>query len=321
MTINHSTLRIVFAGTPKISADVLQGLLDRDYNIVGVLTQPDRSKGRGKKLTLSPVKALANLYQLEVFQPASFKQNTEILNALAELKPDVMVVIAYGLILPEEVLTLPQHGCVNIHLSLLPKWRGAAPIQRAIEAGDEKTGVCIMQMDQGLDTGDVLYRVETNIDKTDTTISLTERLTTLSIAAIDKVLMDINQGQLSPQKQVGIASYAKKLTKQEAHIDWKLPAEVIAQKIRAFNPWPGAVIILHDIQVKISAVSILPRESQCSEESPGKIVSVSNQGMDVQSGTDIVRIGSLQFPGKKMVSVDRLLNGYNLTQLIGLILR
>ena len=142
MTINHSTLRIVFAGTPKISADVLQGLLDKNYNIVGVLTQPDRSKGRGKKLTLSPVKALANLYQLEVFQPVSLKQDTEILNALAKLRPDVIVVIAYGLILPKEVLSLPQHGCVNIHLSLLPKWRGAAPIQRAIEAGDEKTADC-----------------------------------------------------------------------------------------------------------------------------------------------------------------------------------
>jgi len=321
MAINHSTLRIAFAGTPKISADILQGLLDKNYNIIGVFTQPDRGQGRGKKLTLSPVKALANFHRLSVFQPISLKQNTEILSTLAELKPDIIIVIAYGLILPKEVLTIPKYGCINIHLSLLPKWRGAAPIQRAIEAGDKKTGVSIMQMDQGLDTGDVLYQVETDIDKTDTTITLTERLTTLSIAAINKVLIDIDQGQLLPQKQLGIASYAKKLTKQEAHIDWKLPAEVIAQKIRAFNPWPGAVIILHDVQVKISAISILPRESKCSEKSPGKIVNVSNQGMDIQSGTDIVRIGALQFPGKKMLSVDRLLNGYNLTQFIGIVLR
>ena len=318
MDFNSAKLRIVFAGTPYISAGVLQGLLDKNYDIIGILTQPDRGQGRGKKLTISPVKALATLHKLAVFQPISLKQNTEVLSALGRLKPDVIVVIAYGLILPKAVLTLPKCGCINIHLSLLPKWRGAAPIQRAIEAGDQKTGVSIMQMDQGLDTGDVVYQINTEIYKTDTTESLTKRLMTLSISAINKVLIDINQGQLSPQKQMGLASYARKLTKQDALIDWKLPAKVIAQKVRAFNPWPGTVITLNGTRVKISAVSILPKLSSASGQPPGTILEVANQGVDIQSGTDIVHIGALQFPGKKMVPVLSLLNGYNLTQFIGI---
>ena len=309
--------KIIFAGTPQISADVLQDLLDHNHNISGVLTKPDCCRGRGKKLLTSPVKVISNLYRLKVFQPVSLTDNIKILDMLAKLKADVMIVFAYGLILPRQILAMPKYGCINIHLSLLPKWRGSAPVQRAIEAGDEKTGVSIMQMDKSLDTGDLLYQIEVDIDKNDTTTSLTKRLKNLSIAAIHNVLADISKGFFCTKQQFGKVTYAKKLTKQESRIDWALPAQIISQKVRAFNPWPGAFIILYGIKVKISEVSILFDLMKYAEKRYGTIINISNQGMDIQSASYPIRVSALQFPGKKMISVSRLLHGYNLKQLIG----
>ena len=322
MNINHLKLRIIFAGTPPLSADILQALLNnKNLNIIAILTQPDRKKGRGNKINISPVKRLSISNNIKIFQPILLQKDIEISYQIKKLKPDVIIVIAYGLILPKTILNIPKYGCINIHLSLLPKWRGAAPIQRAIEAGDQKTGVTIIQMDEGLDTGDILYQIQTNIDIADTAISLTKRLTSDSILAINKVLIEIaNHGFLvQKKKQKGIVSYAKKITKKESHISWKLPAHVILQKVRAFNPWPGTSMSLNNIDVKFSSVSILKNKFK-SCRIAGKIINISNQGMDIQSSTEIIRIKSLQFPGKKIVSIKSLLNGYNLNQFVGLIL-
>lgn len=318
--VKKGIVRIVFAGTPKISADILQRLLDADFNIVGILTQPDRNQGRGKKLIPSAVKLLADTYKLKIFQPVSLSKNIQVFNILDKLKPDVMIVVAYGLILPEEILSIPRYGCVNIHLSLLPKWRGAAPIQRVIEAGDEKTGVSIIQMDQNLDTGNILYQIKTNVYKYDTTTSLSERLKILSVNAIYKVLTDMHQGYLLAKQQLGIASYAKKIVKEEAYINWKLPSKIIMQKIRAFNPWPGTTIVVRNMQVKASVISILPTNLNYLKKKPGTIITVSRLGFDIQSATDTIRIAALQFPGKRMTPLSNLLNGYNLKQLAGTIL-
>ncbi|WP_119343300.1 methionyl-tRNA formyltransferase [Facilibium subflavum] len=315
MQQKHKNLRIVFAGTPEISATVLQGLIDNNQNIVGVFTQPDRTKGRGRKLQASPVKQLASSQGIEVFQPVSFKKEPQAIEALKALKPDVMVVIAYGLILPKEVLDVPKAGCINIHVSLLPKWRGAAPIQRAIEAGDEKMGITIMQMDEGLDTGDILYQIETEILNQDTAASLHDRLAQLSVPAVIHVLAKIEQDCLQPQKQDDTkATYAAKLTKEEGRINWALSANEISRKFRAFDPWPGSFIIVDDQVIKVTDVKVC----KCHNTAfPGEVVDVTDDGIKVQTAKGCLIIGTLQFPGKKMQAVKSLQHGYALKQWVG----
>ncbi|WP_116964072.1 methionyl-tRNA formyltransferase [Fastidiosibacter lacustris] len=307
-------LRIVFAGTPEISATVLNNLIGQNYNIVGVFTQPDRVKGRGKKLQASAVKELALTHNIPVFQPISFNKEPQAIDDLQNLQADVMVVIAYGLLLPRVVLDVPKYGCINIHVSLLPKWRGAAPIQRAIEAGDTKTGITIMQMDEGLDTGDILHVVETPILKEDDSQTLHDRLAKLSVPAIYEVFSQIASGTLHSQKQPEDATYARKLTKEEGLIDFNNTVQQIDCKVRAFSPWPSAYIKLDNEQVKISDIQVFKEKASSAI---GTILSVDKSGLKVQACNGVINIGSLQFPGKKMLSIASILNGKDLGFLIG----
>lgn len=237
-------LKIVFAGTPEIARLTLENILKHQFNVGLVLTQPDRPAGRGMKLTPSPVKLLALEHEVEVFQPLSFKNNPDAIQKIRDFAPDIMVVVAYGLILPAELLAIPRLGCVNIHVSLLPRWRGAAPIQRAVLAGDKFSGVTIMQMDTGLDTGAALLTEQVAISDDDTSGSLHDKLALLGATKIVEYLA--NPAAYSPkiQSEDGI-SYATKLSKEEALIDWSESAELIVRKIRGYNPFPGSYSYLN----------------------------------------------------------------------------
>ncbi|MEH6467663.1 MAG: methionyl-tRNA formyltransferase, partial [Porticoccus sp.] len=232
-------MHIVFAGTPEFAAHHLQALLDDDHHkIVAVYTQPDRPAGRGKKLTASPVKVLAQAHGLTVNQPVSLKE-AEQQKILRDLNADIMVVVAYGLLLPKAILDTPHLGCINVHASLLPRWRGAAPIQRAIEAGDKETGVTIMQMDIGLDTGDMLLKAHCPITETDTGGSLHDKLASIGPPALLKTLLELEEGSAVAEKQDDeLSNYAPKISKDEALVDWSQSAKIIARKVRAFNPFP-----------------------------------------------------------------------------------
>lgn len=316
--MRQKNLRIVFAGTPEISAHVLESLIAKDHKIVGVFTQPDRARGRGRKSLPSPVKAIAEQHKLAVYQPVSFKKEPAYIAALKALNADVMIVLAYGLILPEAVLNTPKHGCINIHVSLLPRWRGAAPIQRAIEAGDQKTGVTIMQMDRGLDTGNILYQLETPILAEDTAASMHDKLAVLSIPALDKVLEDMRNDSLTPvQQDERFANCAAKLKKQEGQINWQQSAAEIERKVRAFFPWPGSYFYLDDTIIKVADVRA---SNEKAKAKAGQILDITQAGLKVQTADGIIVITKLQFPGKKMLGVDSILNGRNLTSYIGVTL-
>lgn len=314
MSNNAKLLRIVFAGTPDISEHVLSALIKKNYNIVGVFTQPDRAKGRGKKLEYSPVKTCALAHNIPVFQPISFKKNPEAIKAFKDLNADLMLVIAYGLLLPKAVLDIPKHGCINIHMSLLPKWRGAAPIQRAIEAGDKETGVTIMQMDEGLDTGNILHVVKTPISKTDTSLSLYNYLAILSTPAVCGVLEAIADNKLCPILQPEGATYAHKLTKEDGLINFNNTCQVINCKVRAFKPWPSAYIRLDGEIIKIAGIQIF---YQPIHFPPGIIIAVDKSGLKIQAQDGVINIGSLQFTSKKILPVASILNGRDLSYLIG----
>lgn len=286
--------RIIFAGTPAFSVAPLQALLDSEHQVVAVYTQPDRPAGRGRKLTPSPVKALALEHGLPVFQPESLK-TPDALAQLQALNADVMVVVAYGLILPQAVLDSPKLGCLNIHASLLPRWRGAAPIQRAIEAGDHQTGITIMQMDAGLDTGAMLYKAVCPIQPQDNAQILHDRLSPLGAEALLQTLSKLEQ--LTPEAQQDEqACYAAKLSKAEAHIDWQLPAEQIVRQIQAFNPWPMAFSLFDEQPLRILKAEALsgPQHSQ-----PGEIILLEKSGVDVTAGEGLVRLIEVQPAGKK----------------------
>jgi len=292
-------VRIIFAGTPEISAAVLRTLLDAKLDVVACLTQPDRPQGRGLKLTASPVKKVAAEFNIPILQPSSLK--IEIAQQeLLKLKPDLMIVLAYGLILPQAVLDIPRHGCINIHGSILPRWRGAAPIQHAILAGDTETGITTMQMDAGLDTGDILKIYPCAILPTDTTGELFLRLTTLSQTAILDTLSELTAGKIiaTPQNNA-LATYAHKIEKQDATIDWQLPALEIDRRIRAYNPWPVAFTSFMDHTIRIWQAELC---NQTTHKSPGTIVAMDSQGIEVATGCGIIRILQLQFPGKKILT-------------------
>ncbi|AJI52660.1 methionyl-tRNA formyltransferase [Francisella philomiragia] len=305
-------LNIVFAGTPDISAQVLKDLYQSQHNIQAVLTQPDRAKGRGKKIQFSPVKEVAIANNTPVLQPLSFKKDPQILEQIRELKPDVIVVIAYGIIVPQEFLDIPKYGCLNIHVSLLPKWRGAAPIQRAIQAGDSKTGICIMQMDAGLDTGDILNTLEVEIQDKDTSQSLHDKFAKLSIKPLLETLENIDM--IKPQPQQGEPSYAHKITKQEGLIDFTKSAEKISCHIRAFTPWPSAFFMLEDEQVKVGDFEILEKSAN---DKVTAIIDITKNGFDIATNDKIIRFKQLQFPNKKMLNIADILNGKDLDKYIG----
>lgn len=298
-------LRIIFAGTPDFAARHLDALLTSGHEVVGVFTQPDRPAGRGKKLLPGPVKVLAEEKGLPVFQPVSLRP-AENQQLVADLNADVMVVVAYGLILPKAVLDLPRLGCVNVHGSLLPRWRGAAPIQRALWAGDSETGVTIMKMDVGLDTGDMLFKLACPITAEDTSATLYDKLAELGPQGLIETLQQLADGTAHPEVQdEALVTYAEKLSKEEARIDWSLSAAQLERCIRAFNPWPMSWLMIDDQPVKIWKASVIDAETQAV---PGTIVDANKQGIQVATTSGILNLESLQPAGKKAMSAQDLLN-------------
>ncbi|MCL6742815.1 methionyl-tRNA formyltransferase [Kosakonia sp. R1.Fl] len=299
------SLRIIFAGTPDFAARHLDALLSSEHQVVGVFTQPDRPAGRGKKLMPSPVKVLAEEKGLPVFQPASLRAE-ENQQLVANLNADVMVVVAYGLILPKAVLVMPRLGCINVHGSLLPRWRGAAPIQRSLWAGDAETGVTIMQMDVGLDTGDMLFKLACPITDEDTSATLYDKLAELGPQGLIATLQQLAQGTTQPQVQdEAQVTYAEKLSKEEARLDWSLSATQLERCIRAFNPWPMSWFVVDEQPVKVWKASVIPSKPT---DKPGTIVEVSKAGIQVATADGILNLESLQPAGKKAMSAQDLLN-------------
>ncbi len=298
-------MKIIFAGTPEFAAPTLKALLGSSHDVIAVYTQPDRPAGRGRHLTASPVKQVAESADIQVYQPKTLK-DAEAQQVLNNLQADVMVVAAYGLILPQAVLDMPTYGCINVHGSLLPRWRGAAPIQRAIEAGDKETGITIMQMAAGLDTGDMLHKVSCAIDDCDTAQAVHDKLAVMGADALLTTLGDLDADKLNPEQQnEALATYADKLTKQEGNINWQDSAQNITRKIRAFNPWPVAFTHYHDKVLRVWNAEALTLKNA---EQPSTIIEYSKQGLDIASGEGVVRITQLQFPGGKALSVGDLVN-------------
>jgi methionyl-tRNA formyltransferase len=299
-------LNIVFAGTPDFAADHLQALIDSRHNVVGVYSQPDRPAGRGKKLQPSPVKKLALEHDISVFQPLNFKQEGSIAE-LEALNADIMIVVAYGLLLPLAVLEAPKMGCLNVHASILPRWRGAAPIQRAIQAGDSETGITIMQMDVGLDTGDMLSKTTCEIQADETGGSLHDRLLAKGPKALLQTLTLLQAGEAEAEKQDdALANYAHKLNKEEALINWSLPAKEIELNVRAFNPFPCAYTLLGDQRIKVWQAVALDEPTTLL---PGTIVRVSTEGVDIATSTGLVRLLNVQLAGKKAMVIADIVNG------------
>lgn len=306
-------MKVVFAGTPEFAATALRAMLhagpDVGFQIVAVYTQPDRPAGRGMKLTASAVKQVALSHNIPVFQPATLR-TPEALAELMALQPDVMVVAAYGLILPQAILDVPRFGCLNIHASLLPRWRGAAPIHRAILAGDGKTGVAIMRMEAGLDTGPTLLETFTAIGPRETTGQLHDRLAVLGAEAVVHVLTRMSRGDelaVSPQSSRGI-TYANKVTTEEAQINWSDSAVNIDRAIRAFNPAPGAWTLWNGEKLKLWASELVPVPS-CLGSDPGTVIAAEGEHLLVSCGSSVLAITEIQRPGGKRMAVSAWLAG------------
>ncbi|MFQ2720539.1 methionyl-tRNA formyltransferase [Aeromonas caviae] len=298
-------LKLIFAGTPDFAARHLAALLSSGHEVVAVYTQPDKPAGRGQKLTASPVKELALAHDLPVYQPASLR-NEAAQAELAALGADLMVVVAYGLILPKAVLNTPRLGCINVHGSLLPRWRGAAPIQRSIWAGDAETGVTIMQMDVGLDTGAMIRKVTCPIASDETSASLYDKLAGLGPQALVDTLDAMAAGGTAAEPQDdALANYAEKLSKEEARIDWSMDAVAIERCIRAFNPWPISWFDVAGQTVKVWQAEVV---AQDHGQAAGTLLKADKQGIEVATGQGVLRLLTLQPPGKKAMSVSDLLN-------------
>ena len=304
------SLNIIFAGTPDFAAQHLQAILNSQHNVIAVYTQPDKPAGRGKKLQASPVKQLAEQNNIPVYQPKSLRKE-EAQFELKVLNADVMVVVAYGLILPKAVLDAPRLGCLNVHGSILPRWRGAAPIQRSIWAGDAQTGVTIMQMDEGLDTGDMLHKVYCDILPTETSTSLYNKLAELAPSALIDVLDNLESGKFTAEKQDDRQSnYAEKLSKEEAQLDWSLPAMQLERNIRAFNPWPIAYFSTEDKDGNAQTLKVYQAEVLSHQDKPaGTILSADKNGIQIATVDGVLNLLQLQPAGKKPMSAQDLLNG------------
>lgn len=301
-----SDLKIVFAGTPEFSATSLMALIKAEFHIEAVYTQPDRQAGRGKKLQASPVKTTAIDYNIPVYQPLNFKDLADVAT-LAALEPDLMIVVAYGLLLPQSVLDIPKYGCINVHASLLPRWRGAAPIERAIAAGDAMTGITIMQMDIGLDTGDMLNRRQVAIHAETTGDSLRQQLAESGNEALIETLQQIKNNNLQPEKQDNTqANYAHKLQKEEAEINWREPAPEIDRKIRAFNS--SNVCYTHFADERIKLWQAIPL-AETSNKTPGTIIEVNKKHIVVACGEGCLQLLQLQLPNAKKMDVAAIING------------
>jgi methionyl-tRNA formyltransferase len=305
-----SPARIVFAGSPQFAVPSFRQLLESGHELVAVLTQPDRPAGRGRRLNPGPVKLCAIGGDLEVFQPKSLLVPA-IQNQLRELRPDLMVVVAYGLLLPAEILSIPRVACVNVHASLLPRWRGASPIQTAILSGDSQTGVSLMKMDQGLDTGPVFARASTPIDPFETAGDLHDRLARIGATLLAQHLDAILEGSLVPEAQpTQGATYAGRIHKADGIISWSEPAEQIQRKIRAFNPWPVAETLIDGLRLRCwSAGKVTAADRRGS---PGKIADVTDVGVRVWTGDGLLTLTEVQLPGRKKCSGVEFANGYPL---------
>jgi methionyl-tRNA formyltransferase len=320
-------MRIAFAGTPDFAVPALLALVSSSHTVVGVLTQPDRPKGRGRQIAASPVKEAALAHGLPVSQPQTLKDEAGRAD-LASWQPDALVVVAYGLILPRAALTLPRLGCLNIHASLLPRWRGAAPIQRAVQAGDAVGGVTIMLMDVGLDTGPMLLKKEVPIARTDTGGSLHDRLAAVGASAVLEALDGYSRGTLTPipQPTEGV-TYAAKIEKAEALIDWRRDALEIERQVRAFNPWPVAETRMNGEQLRVFEASAEGSDhgdfgrttvGAGGESEAGTIVDVGEDAIVVQCGTGCLALRQVQRPGRRTVSAaDFARGGAGITQLVG----
>lgn len=304
-------MKIVFAGTPEFSVAALESMLASRHEVIAVYCQPDRPSGRGRKLKPGPVKACALAHHLPVYQPASLRTH-EDQQIFSRLGADLMVVVAYGLILPVEILQAPRLGCLNIHASLLPRWRGAAPIQRAILAGDPVSGVTIMQMDEGLDTGDMLLKVECDIGDEDTAGILHDRLRALGAQAIIDTIDQLESGQSRPEPQENEAScYAAKLDKAEAIMDWKKPSIELHRQVRAFNPWPVAQTLWNDKVLRVWEATRTGAEGTRGEL-PGTVVHADRLGIDVMTTDGMLRLKKIQLPGGKPMTVEAFLNAHTI---------
>ena len=301
-------LRVVFAGTPEFAVPALEALARSRHSVVAVYTQPDRPAGRGRKLTASAVKSAGLRHGLPVEQPATLK-DAEVARKLAAYAPDVIVVAAYGLLVPQAVLDLPQYGCVNVHASLLPHWRGAAPIERALLAGDRETGISIMRMEAGLDTGPVYARYPIAIRSDDTAGNLRERLAGLGAHAIVEVIEKICAGAASVEPQdPAAATYARKLEKTEARIDWRLAAEDIERRVRAFNPWPIAESRWNGEQLRIWAAHVVEREVAAP---PGAIIDSASAALAVACGINALALDVVQLAGRRAIPARRFLAAHD----------
>jgi methionyl-tRNA formyltransferase len=308
-------MRIIFAGTPDFSVGVLEALITAGHEIKGIYCQPDRPKGRGRVLTACPVKEKALEHNLEVFQPESLKDESAQ-QTLASLNADIMVVVAYGQLLPKIVLETPKYGCLNIHASLLPRWRGAAPIQRAILAGDKQTGVGVMQMNEGLDTGDILLEKTCDISDDDTAQSLHNKLSILGSQAIVEALNSIDDLSPTTQNEDGV-TYAKKLSKDEAWIDWSQSAVQINQQIRAFNPYPIAQTHAQSDKFEGKVLRILSATviGKAYDAKPGEVIECVKGACHVATGDGVLSLEQVQLAGKKVANIKDFTNAYQLTNL------
>jgi len=300
-------MNLIFAGTPEFAVPALRALLDAGHSILAVYTQPDRPAGRGRKLGMSAVKEFALAQGLRVHQPLTLKSDSEA-ETLRVLKPDALIVIAYGLILPKSILSIPQYGCINVHASLLPRWRGAAPIQRAIEAGDTRTGITIMQMDEGLDTGTMLAMAETPIGADDNAATLHDRLAALGGHVLVDTLAQLARGTITPQAQDNArATYAAKLKKEEARLDWNADAELLARRIRAFNPWPVAHTTLDGQTLRLWQARA--ENGAPAAQPPGTVLAADARGVRVQCAAGVLQVTRLQLEGGKVLDAQAFLNG------------
>ena len=301
-------MRVIFAGTPEFAVPTLQALLAH-HEVVAVYTQPDKPAGRGKKLTAPPVKTLAEEKQIAVYQPTSLRDQVE---PMRRLNADVMIVVAYGMLLPQSILDIPRLGCLNIHASILPRWRGAAPIQRAIQAGDAQTGVSIMQMEAGLDTGPVFRIARTAIEPQDNSASLHDRLARLGAEAIVETLRQLERDptySATPQDDAA-ATHAAKISKQEARLDWQHSALTLHNQIRAFNPWPVCDTHYQGERIRIRSSQVLSASDNAGSNKPGQILNATDQGIDVVTGDGILRLLNLQRDGSRALPVEEFLRGF-----------
>lgn len=303
--MKHAKLKLAFAGTPELARIVLESIIDANRHNIGIVfTKPDKPAGRGNKVKQSEVKTFAIKNKIEIFQP----KNSQELESYALENYDLLLVVAYGLLLTTKILEKPKFGCINIHTSLLPRWRGAAPIQRAIEAGDKTTGITIMQMDKDLDTGAILKQISCPIKNDDTSSILHSRLASISAKNINKVISKISEGQLIEKNQDNSkATYAKKISKQEAKLDWNKPAMELERKIRAYNPSPVTHTTLKGINMRIWAAEVKTTTIQLK---PGTLLK-KKSALEIMTGKDILSITKLQLPGRKIISSKDFLNSHN----------